>query len=178
MMGMVSEAAAAKSPARPEPESDPVFLALPWCPANAESEAWLEHLHIIETDCSPKVEQSLLVDLLNRSAGFAQSLADRTEVHHYQNPLASLNAYKHRLQAIRCEYVSAHLRVEELQVQLAESRSAIQRLERHAEFLHLTIEQMQASRGWKLLEKCRRWRRIASQLLGRILRPAGPDAAV
>ena len=117
VVGTAGEASAAKVPASTRPENDPVFLALPRRPAASASdledgEGWLERLHVIETDWGPKVERSLLVDLLNRSTGFAQSLADPVEVRNYQNPLASLNAYKHRLQAIRCEFVSAYLRGE------------------------------------------------------------------
>jgi hypothetical protein len=178
-MGTADEGAAAKLPSRSRPEVEPVFLALPRRPADSESaseagEAWLERLHVIETDCGPKVERSLLLDLLNRSTGFAQSSLDPVEARNDQNPLASLNAYKHRLQAIRCEYVSAHLRAETLEARLAESRSAIQQLERDIEFLRFTLDQMLASRAWKLLETCSQWRRWASQLVGRILGSAGP----
>jgi hypothetical protein len=175
----VSEAAAAKAPANSGPETEPIFLALPRPSAQPENEGdaskgWLERLHLIETEGGPKVEQSLLVEMLNRSSGFPEYLADPAEVQNYHNPFASLNAYKHRIQAIRCEFVNAHLRAESLALQLAESRSAIQRLEQHTEYLRFTLEQMQASRAWKLLEKCSGWRRAVSQLIGRILGPSGP----
>jgi hypothetical protein len=148
-------------------ENDPVLLALPprrvECQpprAEASGEPCLEQLYLIETGCGPKVETALLVDLLSRNLDLAETLVDPSEVHNYHNPLASVNAYKHRLHAIRCEYVSARLRIFDLEAQLDRSRSRVEVLERHVQFLDATLEQMRASRGWKLVEKCSRWRKI------------------
>jgi len=154
-------------------ENDPVLLALPrrvesQTPRAEESgEPCLEQLQVIETGCGPKVETALLVDLLSRNLGLAETLADPSEVHSYHNPLASVNAYKHRLHAIRCEYVSARLHIYDLEKQLNQSRYRVEVLEKHVQFLDATLEQMRASRGWKLVEKCSRWRKIVSGWLGR-----------
>lgn len=55
--------------------------------------------------------------------------------------LAEVNTYKHRLHALRCENFSLRLQIHELEEQL---------------------NQMRATRGWKLLEKFRWWRRTVS----------------
>jgi hypothetical protein len=154
-------------------EKEPVLLTLP--PRRAENQLVKEdesddpcpeQLRVIETGCGPKVETALLVDLLSRHLEMEQCLADPVEVHNYHNPLASVNAYKHRLNALRCEYVSARLRIYELETQLDQSQYRVEVLEKQVRFLDATIEQMQASRGWKLVEKCSRWRRIVSGWLG------------
>jgi multidrug resistance efflux pump len=54
---------------------------------------------------------------------------------------AELNADKHRLHALRSENCTLRLRIDDLEAQLA---------------------QMRATRGWKLLEKFRGWRRTVS----------------
>jgi hypothetical protein len=155
-------------------ETDPVLLALP--PRRIESqpgaceasgEPCLEQLQVIETGCGPKVETALLVELLARSPGLGPTLADPFEAHNYHNPLAGVNAYKHRLHALRCEFVNVRLRLHELETQLNQSCYHREVLEKHVQFLDATLEQMRASRAWKLVEKISRWRRIVSQWLGR-----------
>jgi hypothetical protein len=157
------------------PQPNPVLLALP--PRRTENrhgapqasvDPCLEQLQVIETGCGPRVEAALLKDLLTRSPGLGPTLADPFEVHNYHNPLAALNAYKHRLHALRCEFVNVRLRLHELETQLNQSNYHRQVLEKHVQFLDATLTQMQASRAWKLTEKCSRWHRLLSQWLGRI----------
>src|SRR5262249_12079952 len=114
-------------------ENDPVLLALPprrgvsqTARAEESGEPCLEQLQVIETGCGPKVEAALLVDLLSRNLGLGETLADASEVHNYHSPLASVNAYKHRLHALRCEYVNARLRIYDLETQLDQSRYRVE----------------------------------------------------
>jgi len=161
-------------------ENDPVLLALPprrvksqTARAEESGEPFLEQLQVIETGCGPKVEAALVVDLLSRNLGVGETLADPSEVHNYHSPLASVNAYKHRLHALRCEYVNARLRIYDLETQLDQSRYRVEVLEKHVKFLDATLEQMRTSRGWKLVEKCSRWRRLVSGwLAGRMKKPS------
>jgi hypothetical protein len=55
--------------------------------------------------------------------------------------LSVVNASKHRLNALRSENCTLRQRIDDLETQLA---------------------QMRATRGWKLLEKLRSWRRTVS----------------
>jgi hypothetical protein len=65
-------------------------------------------------------------------------LRDRLAQSPEQGPsLADLIAYKHRLHALRCENFSLRLQIHALETQ---------------------IDQMRATRGWKLLERIRWWR--------------------
>jgi hypothetical protein len=155
-------------------QTDPVLLALPRRtnsepPAREQSGApELDRLHLIETACGPKAEVDLLVELLTRTPGLAQSLADPNEVHNYHNPLASVNAYKHRMHALRCEYVNARLRALDLEEQLSEARARIERLQNHIQFLDATLQAMRTSRAWKAAEKCSRWSRAVARWLRRL----------
>lgn len=133
-----------------------------------DHELALEQLHAIEGSCGPKVESALLMDLLKRSLQITSGLADPTEVHNYHNPLATLNAYKHRMQAVRCEYVAAHLRTIELEEELAEARLRILRLEARVQHLELTLQNIHASRVWQMRERCARyWRTLTRWLRSR-----------
>jgi hypothetical protein len=128
-------------------------------------ELCLEQLQAIETGWGPRVESDLLMDLLKRSLGLTESQADPTEVQHDRNPLASLNAYKHRLHALRCEYADARLRGIELDEQLAEAHLRILRLEARVKHLDTTLEHIYAARFWKVRECCARcWRTISRWL--------------
>lgn len=109
-------------------------------------EPCLEQLHLIEIGSGPRIETTLLRERLARSPGLGQELADPTEIQNYSHPLAGVNAYKHRLHALRCENIYLRVRLQELETQL---------------------EQIRASRGWKLLEKYRRWRRTVGSWLGK-----------
>lgn len=149
-------------------ENAPVLLTLPPRPiedqltAEEESvERCLQQLQVIETGCGPKVETALLADLLARHLGLGQALTDPVEVHNSPNPLAAANAYKHRLHALRCEYVSACLRIQDLETEMERKKM----LEKHIQFLEATLAEMLASRGWKLVEKISRWRRRVSAWL-------------
>jgi hypothetical protein len=119
----------------------------------------LELLQAIETDSCPQAELALLRQLLHR--------ADPIDLGNYPDPLADLSACKHRLQAMRGEYINARVRVEELEVELKKSRYEVGRLEKHTQFLQSTLDQMQASRAWRLVEKCSRLRRTVSRLFQR-----------
>ena len=135
-------------------------------------ELCLEQLQAIETGWGPKVESALLMDLLKRSLGLAQSLADPTEVHIDHNPLASLNAYKQRLHALRCEYADARLQgiefEEQSEKQLAEANLRILRLEARVKHLDGTLQQIYASRFWKVKDRCARcWRMVSRWLPNR-----------
>jgi hypothetical protein len=125
-------------------EADPILLALP--PRRMDevtsAEPCLEQLHAIETGSGPKVEMALLLELLKESPGLEQSLVDPTEVHNYHNPLASINAYKQRLHAIRCEYVDLRMRLE------------------------AELGQVRASRMWRVANEFNRWRQILRQYFG------------
>ncbi len=69
-------------------------------------------------------------------------LKDRLVQNPEQGPgLAEINSYKHRLHAVRCENIALRLQIHDLETQLKE---------------------MRATRGWKLLEKFRWWRRTVS----------------
>lgn len=102
------------------------------------------------------MESALLMDLLTRSPGLGQALADPLEAHNSPNPLAAVNAYKHRLHALRCEYVNLRLDLLE--------RCEV--LEKHVQFLEATLEEIRTSRAWKLVERCSRFRRIVLGWLG------------
>ncbi|MGH7174517.1 MAG: hypothetical protein ACRELG_29980 [Gemmataceae bacterium] len=130
-----------------------------------DGEFCLEQLQVIETGWGPKVESALLMDLLKQSLGLSKSLADPTEVRIDRTPLASLNAYKHRLHALRCEYADARLRGLELDEQLAEANLRILRLEARVQHLDGTLQQIYATRFWKVKERCARcWRAISRWL--------------
>jgi hypothetical protein len=158
---------------------NPVLLALPQRRTNAAIETHpdpatpdepaLASLQAIETGSSPQVESALLRELLQRSPAMLPSLVDPTEVHNYQSALAGISAYKHRLQAIRCEYMRARIRAEDLEIQLKESHYEIGCLQKHIEYLDGIIGKMRASRGWQLVEKCSRLRQSVSRLVGRLL---------
>lgn len=127
------------------PQTDLVLLALPGrqtdCRPSGEEtagEPGPEPIHLLETGSGPRVETALLRELLARSPQLAECLADRTETRNNPHPLAGVNAYKHRLHALRCENINLRLRVHDLETQLS---------------------RMRATRGWQLLEKYRRWRR-------------------
>jgi hypothetical protein len=124
-------------------------------------EECLEQLQAIETGWGPESESALLRDLLSRSSG----LADPLEVHNYPNPLASFNAYKHRLHALRCDYVNARLRVLDVEDQLTQSRLRGLQLENHVMFLEATLEQMRATLTWRVRERCGHWYRTVSEWL-------------
>ena len=124
-----------------------------------DDESGLELLQAIEMDSCPQAELALLRQLLHR--------ADPTDLRNYPGPLADLSACKHRLQAMRCEYISARVRAEELEVELKKSRYEVGRLEKHTQFLQSTLDQMQASRAWRLVEKCSRLRQTVSRLFQR-----------
>jgi hypothetical protein len=104
---------------------------------NHSVESCPEQLQLIETGDMPRIETAILRDRLARGSEQRPSLAD-------------VNAYKHRLHALRCENFSLRLQVHNLETQL---------------------NQMRATRGWKLLEKIRWWRRTT---LGWLQRQAGP----
>jgi hypothetical protein len=158
---------------------NPVLLALPQRRTNAAigthadsatpDEPALASLQAIETGSSPQVESALLRELLQRSPGLLASLVDPTAVHNYRGALAGISAYKHRLQAIRGEYIQARIRAEELEIQLKESRYEIGCLQKHIEYLDGILGQMRASRGWQMVEKCSQLRRSISRLVGRLL---------
>ncbi|GEM_PF-3781510 len=95
---------------------------------NDSIQTCLEQLHLIEAGSLPRGETALLRDLLTRSPAVG-------------NGLAGVNAYKHRLHALRCENINLRRRLYDLETQL---------------------NQMRATRGWKLLEKYRRWRQTVS----------------
>lgn len=125
----------------------------------------LEQLQVIDTGWGPRGESALLMDLLKGSFGLVESLADPTEVHNDPNPLANLNSYKHRLHALRCEYADARVRGIELEEQLAEANLRILRLEARVKHLDGTLEQIYASRFWKVKERCARcWRTVLQWL--------------
>jgi hypothetical protein len=138
-----------------------------------DSELGREPLQAIETGWGPKVESALLMELLKGSLGLPSSFAELNEVHVDPSPLADLNAYKHRLQALRSEYAGARLRGLELEEQLAEARLRILDLD-------TTLAQIYASRFWKFRERlhasllwkikngCARcWQTVSRWLLGR-----------
>ena len=128
-------------------------------------ELCLEQLQAIETGWTPKVETALLRDLLKQALGRPQSLADPTEAQNDRAFLASLNTYKHRLHALRCEYADARLHGLELEDQLGEARLRILRLEARIKHLDATLEQIHASRVWKVRERCARcWRAVSRWL--------------
>lgn len=107
-------------------------------------------LHAIETGFHSESEINSLRDALTRSLDDADPL----ELPSYRSPRARRNAYLHRLQALRRDYVNVRLRVVEVEEQLREARSL--------------IEQMRASRGWKIVERYRRCRRMFSSCFQRL----------
>jgi hypothetical protein len=131
-----------------------------------DAQGCLEQLQVIETGCGPEVESAALRDLLTRSAGLRDSLADPIEAHTYPNPFAGANAYKHRLHALRCEYVQTRVRALELEEQLAHARLLIASLESRVTLL----EQMKSSFVGKVIVRgfrywwavCQRLRRLGS----------------
>jgi hypothetical protein len=112
------------------------------------------------------------MELLKGSLGLPPNFAELTEVHIDPSPLADLNAYKHRLQALRCEYAGARLRGLELEEQLAEARLRILHLDAtltqiYASRFWKVRERLHASPLWKIKEGCARcWRTVSRWLLG------------
>jgi hypothetical protein len=106
-------------------------------------EECLKQLQAIETGWVSEGESALLRDLLTPSHGSANR-----------------NAYKHRLHALRRDYVNSHLRTLDLEDQLSQARLRILRLEARVQHLSGTLEQMRARLVWKMVERCRRWRRM------------------
>lgn len=92
---------------------------------NPSVEPCLDQFHLIETGDMPRVETAMLRDRLARGPVQGPSLAD-------------VNAYKHRLHALRCENFTLRLQIHHLETQ---------------------IHGMRATRGWKMLEVFRSWRR-------------------
>jgi hypothetical protein len=171
------------------PEGEPVFLALPVCrPDTDDGQAGSELLRLIEADYAPAVERDQIAERLRRTAGFAEELADPIELRHHPGPLAALNDYKHRLQSIRCEYVTARLRADDMEARFHEAQSALKRLqerlsETQNQLVHYrgALEEIRSSRAWRVLERCGGLRWLAVRLAGvasslrRLLRrrPAG-----
>jgi hypothetical protein len=138
-------------------------------------EAGSDSLYVIETDCGPRTDLASLLSRLKQSQGFLEGVADQTEVPLSHHPLASLNAYKHRLQAVRWEYVNARLQVEDLEGQvkllecrLAEAQAGLRSLEdrlaeagRETVFYRYALEKMKESRAWQILRSWRRFRQAA-----------------
>ncbi|MHB1423425.1 MAG: hypothetical protein ACYC3I_09580 [Gemmataceae bacterium] len=125
-----------------------------------KDEQVLEQLQAIETGYGPQVESALLLEHLKRGLGLAPSLTDPTEAHDFPNPLARINAYKHRLHALRCDYANARLRTIELEEQLAEARLRILRLEtrvKHLDNVENNLQQIYESSWWKVKERFSRW---------------------
>jgi hypothetical protein len=127
-------------------QTDPVLLVLPGrqmdCPSPYEESAGEpcpEPILLLDIGSKPRVDTALLREMLGRNPHLAKCLADPTETPNHPHPLAGVNAYKHRLHALRCENVNLRLRVHDLETQLS---------------------RMRATRGWQLLERYRRWRRI------------------
>ncbi len=130
-------------------------------------------LYLIETECGPKTDLAALVSHLRERRDLLEGRAERTDVSS-ESPFATLNAYKLRLQAVRCEYASARLRVDDLEEQvkrletrLAEAHNAIRSVEerldesvRETNFYRHALQQMEESRAWQILQSWRRWRRI------------------
>lgn len=121
--------------------SEPVLLAMTTGNANEEQsdcdpndKSCLGQLYIIETESGPSTEKGFVLEVLKNSPEVGACLADPTEVHAYHNPLASLNAYKHRLNAIRCEYVELRMRLED------------------------ELHRMRSSALWRLVNRLHRWR--------------------
>src|SRR5579875_2478743 len=107
-------------------------------------EPCLEQLYLIETERGPRSETALLKEVLRRCP-------------EWEPELAYVNAYKHRLHALRCENVNLRLRIQDLETQL---------------------NQMRATRGWKLLEKYSQGRRTVWRWLHPFSKAdeAGPHA--
>ncbi|HWG42686.1 MAG TPA: hypothetical protein VN688_07860 [Gemmataceae bacterium] len=120
----------------------------------------MEQLQTVETGWGPASESALLIDLLTCN--------DPTDRPNDRNPLALVNAYKHRLHALRREYVNARVQTLDHEEQLAESRLHIARLEAHIHHLETTLEDMRSTRVWRAAVMCNRWRRTLSQCLRRI----------
>ncbi len=107
-------------------------------------EGCVEPLQVIETGWGSENESALLRDLLARNK---KSVRGR-------NSRARLTAYKHRLHALRCDYANARLRVLELEEQWAQAQ--------------LQIQQMQATRVWRMRERYHGWRQTISGWLRRL----------
>jgi len=124
-----------------------------------EAGACLEPFQAIATGWGPEVESTLFPDLLERN------VADPNAA---PNGDAVVNAYKHRLHSLRCEYADARQRAAEADEQLAEARLHILRLEARVKHLDTTLHQIHASRWWKVKEWCARPWRIVSRWLGNV----------
>lgn len=135
-----------------------------------DKELGREPLEAIETGWGSKVESALLMELLKGGLGLPPSLDDPTEIHIDPSPLADLHAYKHRLQALRCEYAASRLRESELEEQLAEAHSRIRHLdatlaEIYGSRFWKIRKRWHASRLWKFKEGCARYWRTVSRWL-------------
>lgn len=154
--------------------------------------AFLKHLQLIETGSTPKAELSVLRELLNQAPQFGQVLADPTEAQHYPGPFAYINAYKHRLHALRCEFVTARFRIQELSEQrdqlhqqrdqlhqqrdqLQQQRDQLQqqrdeldrRLSQEIMGFRLWRDELLTSRAWKMAVRCSRIRQTFLRWFGR-----------
>jgi hypothetical protein len=124
-----------------------------------------EQLQVIETGWGSEVESALLAELLQRSLRLDLNRADPTEIQNEDNPLARMNAYKHRVHSLRCAYADARLHGIELEEQLAETHLQVQRLQAQIHHLQGTLEQIYATRWWKFRERgARCWRTLLKWL--------------
>jgi hypothetical protein len=147
-------------------EIGPALLVAPTSRSHTQTDeideaegAGLGQFQVIATGWSPEVESALLMDLLERSLA---SPAEAPNCH------AVVNAYKHRLHALRGEYADARQRATEAEEQLAEARLRILRLEARVKHLDTTLQQIHASRWWKVKERCAHCWRIVARWLRRI----------
>lgn len=121
----------------------------------------MDQFQAMATGWAPAVDVGLLTDLLAQELGDAAGeLAEEIDG-------ASVSALKHRLHALRCDYAEASRRATEAEEQLAEARLRILRLEARVQHLDTTLQQIHASRWWKLKEWCAPcWRAIARRRAG------------
>lgn len=119
----------------------------------------LEHLQAIATGCGPELESALLLDLLQRNGA---------EPNAAPNGDAVVHACKHRLHALRCEYADVSRRAIEAEEQLAEARLRVLRLEARVKHLDTTLQQIHASRWWRVKERCAHCWRPLSRWLGHV----------
>lgn len=166
------------------PQPQPVLLPLPARSTEsrqgkpeAGGEPCLEELQVIETGSGPQVEAVLLKELLAQSPGLRATLADPFEAHQYQGPLAGVNAYKHRLHALRCEFVNVRLRLHEMETQLTQSNYHREVLQKHVQFLDTTLAQIRSSRAWQWTEKFSRWHRRIMHCFAHVFSTARGEAS-
>jgi hypothetical protein len=127
----------------------------------------LEPIQALDTGDGPAVESALLRELMTRSADLAERFADAEEAHGDDTSLVRVNAYKQRLQALRCECADARLRALDAEEKLNAAHMHIGELERIVLVLKTELQQLRSSRAFRFAERLSDVKQAVARLIPR-----------